>query len=565
MKRARHPQTATLPSALPTLMVIGLLVALVVTMAPTAPANASAPTGVGVEDDDTDGGAAQGGDTFTVMGRNLYLGADVGVALDLLPDFAAAAEFMWGQVAATDFDARAPKLAAEAHQYKPAVIGLQEATKWVCKKSALGGSTTIFDFTESFLKATEAAGTPYVIAESDGKQAFNTGYTIPAIPGLTTVEDPKIFGELFGQDSATCGFEMADALLVRADLADKVSAVGTSEFDDREVIVPVAFEIDRGYAWADIELGGSTVRVVTLHLESLWTPGTVTSGSLQANQLVADLSGTEIPLVVIGDFNNDYRDPRPKTAPNPGSQPEASEACPAQVANPTVETARSECNAYWIMRKAGFESVGPDDFASENFSWGSNALLAGPDIDRVEDALAQGNRYGFTDRLDYIFVKNGLSVVESQIIGNVWPDGPDVWKCDNPDQIENSEAVGKVNAEAGLTVPPTGTGICFPTDHAGIVSTLRVDEPAGATEAAPPPENNPFRLTTLQVIWLLIGIVVLIIVLFIVLFIWIIRSMLRLARRARDRDGDAGSGTGTDGGPAAGGGGAADRDGPSTT
>ena len=38
-----------------------------------------------------------------VMSRNIYLGADVGVAMKLIPDFKAAAQFMWDQVAATDF------------------------------------------------------------------------------------------------------------------------------------------------------------------------------------------------------------------------------------------------------------------------------------------------------------------------------------------------------------------------------------------------------------------------------------------------------------------------------
>jgi len=37
---------------------------------------------------------------ITVMSRNIYLGADVGVAMKLLPNFPAAAQFMWDQVRA---------------------------------------------------------------------------------------------------------------------------------------------------------------------------------------------------------------------------------------------------------------------------------------------------------------------------------------------------------------------------------------------------------------------------------------------------------------------------------
>ena len=56
--------------------------------------------------------SAQANDNqVTVLSRNLYLGADVGIALKLIPDFPAAAQFMWDQVKANDFTQRAPKLA----------------------------------------------------------------------------------------------------------------------------------------------------------------------------------------------------------------------------------------------------------------------------------------------------------------------------------------------------------------------------------------------------------------------------------------------------------------------
>jgi hypothetical protein len=56
-----------------------------------------------------------------------------------------------------------------------------------------------------------------------------------------------------------------------------------------------------------------------------------------------------------------------------------------------------------------------------------------------------GNKFGFTDRLDYIFVKNGIDVLSSKIIGQS---------------------------------PPYGS------DHAGVVSQLRVSAEGSVVSAA---------------------------------------------------------------------------------
>ena len=64
------------------------------------------------------------------MSRNIYLGADVGRALELIPNLPAAAQYMWDQVKQTDFSKRAKILAAEINLSSPDVIGLQEATIW---------------------------------------------------------------------------------------------------------------------------------------------------------------------------------------------------------------------------------------------------------------------------------------------------------------------------------------------------------------------------------------------------------------------------------------------------
>ena len=496
--------------------------------------------------------AAEESGQITVMARNLYLGADVGVALELLPDMPAAAQFMWDQVAATNFDARVDLLAAEAAAAKPDVIGLQEATTWQCRPHPWSGTKTVFDFTEQFLASTAAAGVPYVVAEKEGQRAFNPGYSIPAIPFLTTVQDPDTFQPLFGTDSADCGFVIGDALLVRADLAGSVLAVGTAEYTTRYPVVPVVFTIDRGFAWADLAIAGTTVRAVTTHLESLWSAGSVPPAAEQARQLAEDLASTTIPVVVVGDFNSDPRDPRPAGDPtNPGGQPDSSDACPAQVADPTAQTADATCSAYWTMVDAGYTDSGPDAQLAVNRTWGAEGDLAGPNPERLEVSLAQGNDAGFTDRLDYVFARNGATPVSARIIGNQWPDSPDTWQCDDPSQIETTQESSVILAEHGIADPISGRGVCLPTDHAGVVAVVDVSAgPAGAVTDQPTPDDHgSLRIDLLG--WLLIILGVL--ALGLLLIVWGIYRLATRGRRRRRREERAAEGaaeSGTQGGAA---------------
>jgi len=467
----------------------------------------------------------------TAMTRNLYLGADVGEALGLLPDLAAAAQVMWDQVAVTDFPRRAPLLAAEAAAARPDVIALQEATTWRCTAGVR--STVVFDFTRDFLAATEAAGVPYVVAEADGRRALNPGYSIGPIPRVTMVCDPSLFPSLFGTDRAACGFEIADALLVRADLADRVVRVGTSEFDDRYAVVPWLFEIDRGYAWADVEIDGATIRFAATHLESMWAAGAPVTGAAQARQLAAGLGSTELPLVVMGDFNADPRDPRPSGAANPGAQPDATTACAPQIGDPTAATAVADCNAYWTMVQAGYVDAGPDALDPANLTWGSSALLAGPDLARLGPSLDMGNAAGFTDRLDYILVRNGVDVEEARLLGATWPASEGLWSCDDPAQVANAEAAAaEITAVTGAP-SALGADVCLPTDHAGLVVGLRVEPPTSevtARAAATAPDANEPLVgrRTIALVVLSVGLVAVIAGL-----VLGTRAALRLLRRRR--------------------------------
>ena len=377
---------------------------------------------------------------LTVMSRNIYLGADVGVALELIPNFPAAAQFMWDQVKKTDFTKRANKLAAEAALDKPALIGIQEATTWYCKKNLWSEKVAVFDFLTQFIKATQATETSYSLASFDGVDAFNPGYSIAAIPYLTKVEDPDLFLSLFGSTSAACGFTIGDAILVRDDLKKNIVQVGNTEYDATYSIVPTIMTIYRGYTWVDFKVNGSLVRVISTHLESIWDQNKVPNSALQAAQLIEDLKGAKMPLIVMGDFNADPRDPRAESEPNPGLQPVISEACPT--------SGIASCNAYKAMIDAGFTNASPDATDPRYFTWGASALLNGPDSNRIEVAKEFGNQYGFTDRLDYIFTKNVYATVSSKLIGNIYPDGSSIWDC--------------------------GDEKCFASDHAGLVATIEI-------------------------------------------------------------------------------------------
>ena len=396
---------------------------------------------------------------ITVMSRNIYLGADVGVALELIPNFPKAAQFMWDQVKRTDFATRAPKLARESAQDRPEIIGVQEATIWYCKKDLFSDKVEVFNFLDQFIAATKASGVGYSLATANGVEAFNPGYSIAAIPYVTKVRDPEVFNPIFGQDTAACGFTIGDALLVRDDVKERVIQVGNTEYDATYSIVPTLMTIYRGYTWADFKVQDSVVRLITTHLESIWDENKVPNSALQAQQLVADLKDAKMPIVIMGDFNADYRDPRPQGEPNPGEQPVASETCPTP--------SGAKCNAYSTMIEAGFENASPDAKNPRYYTWGASALLNGPDKKRALDAKKFGNQYGFTDRLDYIFTKNVYATVSSKIIGNVWPDGSGVWDC--------------------------GKDKCFPSDHAGVVATIELPRSAGAIDPDLP-EHTRFPL-----------------------------------------------------------------------
>ncbi|MFM2033348.1 MAG: hypothetical protein RLZZ297_2113 [Chloroflexota bacterium] len=428
---------------------------------------------------------------LTVMSRNLYLGADVYAAAQRLPDVAAMAQFLWTQQQSTAFAERADALAAEITAARPDVIGLQEAAQWYCRPAYSLSTDVVIDYTALLLEALASRGVHYQIARATGAPAAqHIGFSVPPVPWVTMVSDPARFATRYGSDRAACGFSVADVILVRADAADAVVRSGVSDYVYDYTLVPGMFDMNRGYAWIDLRVGSQHIRIVSTHVEAFYYAGLQPYSIRQVDQLIRDFRSTTGALVVLGDFNNDPRDPVPSGVLNTGGMLPASPACPAQRIAPTVATARTECNTYWLMRGAGFADAGPDALDPNYRTWGYRADLAGPALQRILESSLATAPDGLTTRLDYIFVRGPVTVHQARVVGNGWPHIG--WPCHDDTQRAASAFAAQL-----LTGAVYGAAMCAPSDHAGVVATLSVG--VSPVETTVPPTQYAHTYTVVLV------------------------------------------------------------------
>jgi endonuclease/exonuclease/phosphatase family metal-dependent hydrolase len=234
------------------------------------------------------------GPRLTVMTRNVYVGFDVTVALDAIAsgDFVrivTTSKLAWDTVRASDFHARAHRLAAEIADTRPEVVGLQEVALFRSQEPAdfsptPNAETVDLDFLQILLEALEARGLQYdpvaIIQNADSE--------LPAL-----------------RDDFTCCRDIRltdhDVILARRGVAH-VGLVQEANFDT-VLTVPLAggtFRFPRGWVSVDVKVHGRPVRVINTHLEALH-PGIQ---FLQGLELINGPMNTPLPLVVLGDFNS---------------------------------------------------------------------------------------------------------------------------------------------------------------------------------------------------------------------------------------------------------------------
>ena len=221
--------------------------------------------------------------TAKVLTRNMYPGADLAVFATVGDEgsFMAAVLATIDDINASDIPERAAGIAAEIAKTKPDLVALQEATTWTIRGDS---GTVVINQLDLLMKALKASGQHYKIA---------------LVQNLTDI------------DMGVMAYADHDVILVRSDLPrSQLNILGSEShiYDSLLSFDVLGQEVSilRGWMAVDVSVCGSKFRFVNTHLESPfgddYTKGVQVS---QADQLMEDLSETNLPIILAGDFNSD--------------------------------------------------------------------------------------------------------------------------------------------------------------------------------------------------------------------------------------------------------------------
>jgi endonuclease/exonuclease/phosphatase family metal-dependent hydrolase len=166
----------------------------------------------------------------------------------------------------------------------------------------------------------------------------------------------------------------------------------------------------RGWIAADVIVNETTVRVLSTHLEA----SNPTFSGPQAGELVSMFQGVRSPIVLLGDFNS-----------GPGD----------------------DLTAYQTLTGAGFVDV-----------WTAGRFL-GPGLTccSASDLSNQVTQGAYDKRIDLVLVR----------------DQAHRGRSDRPDLLADAQ-VAVVGEEPSERLPTAGGYRLWPSDHAGVVATLRL-------------------------------------------------------------------------------------------
>jgi endonuclease/exonuclease/phosphatase family metal-dependent hydrolase len=249
---------------------------------------------------------------ITVMTRNVYLGADLGPAINAssIPQAIDGAGVIWNEMQSTRFRERAVPLAREIKRSRAHLVGLQEVALWRVQTPSDGGAKPISplptatpataveqDFLAILRRQLRAVGARYKVAavqrefdaelpvDVDGSDATGTGPLAP-----------------FGADF-DARLTMRDVILVRRGSKVKLRRIRRGHFETRYEanIGGIVIPVDRGWLSVEARYKGKRFRFIDTHLEAFGDPSI---REAQAKELIAGPLDTGKQVILVGDLNS---------------------------------------------------------------------------------------------------------------------------------------------------------------------------------------------------------------------------------------------------------------------
>ncbi|HET8542015.1 MAG TPA: hypothetical protein VFL83_19215 [Anaeromyxobacter sp.] len=215
---------------------------------------------------------------ISVVTQDLGLGGDLHAVLAAAPaDQPALADGLWAEVGTATFSRRAEAIAAAIEERHPDVVGVQSAMQLRRTAPASGAEEVVADYLDLLVAALGSRGVSYVpVAATTSTDLTLTG----AAGDLYRVID-------------------REAILVRAGVP--ASGVTGGTFVARRLVSMggVLVPYPRGWASAQVEVGGRSFRLVTAHLDAV-DPAVQ---SAQATELLR-VAGPG-PVIIVGGFGPD--------------------------------------------------------------------------------------------------------------------------------------------------------------------------------------------------------------------------------------------------------------------
>jgi len=226
-----------------------------------------------------------------VVTYNMYLGTDFTeiFTAQSFPEVVSEVAEAYGDVQASDPAARIDEIADQIAASNALVVGLQEVALWRTGNfnDPAPATTDSYDFLEMLLAELDERRIHFDAAAIQ----INFDAELPAA-GTAIVADVR--------------YTDRDVILVRSDAKSsevKIERIDGGTFDTLltlpTVVGPVT--VPRGWTSVDLKLRGKTFRFINAHTEA-FHPLVQYS---QAGELIQGPANTEIPVILVGDFNSD--------------------------------------------------------------------------------------------------------------------------------------------------------------------------------------------------------------------------------------------------------------------